>query len=105
MARDVAVKRHATAARAPTRSQKPIACMIAERLRPPVVSLERLDPAVPRHIHDLEDVGAVLEGGGHEAGAQRVPGEHLRIEARGRGVALHDLADCVIGYWPAPTAR
>jgi hypothetical protein len=52
---------------------------------------------VPRDVHDLEHVGAVLEGAGHEVGAEGVAGECPWIEACGRGVALHNLADGVVG--------
>jgi hypothetical protein len=40
-------------------SEKPIARMIAERLRPPVI--ERFDLPMPRYVHDFEHVGAIFE--------------------------------------------
>ena len=35
--------------------------MLLERLRAPVVAFERLQRPVARHVHDLEQIGAVLE--------------------------------------------
>lgn len=49
--------------------QEILSGVIAESFGAPVVSLERLDAAMPRHVHHPEDVGAVLERRGHEAGA------------------------------------
>jgi hypothetical protein len=42
-------------------SQKPLPRVVPKRLRPPVMTLERLDSPVPRHVHDLEEVGTMLE--------------------------------------------
>jgi hypothetical protein len=41
-------------------SEKPVARMIAERLGAPVITLQRLDAAMPRHVHDFEKLSAVL---------------------------------------------
>ena len=53
--------------------------MVLEGLRAAIVGLERLHLAVAGDVHHLQQVGARLEGGGNEAGAQAVAGEGLRV--------------------------
>jgi hypothetical protein len=59
--------------------------------------MQRLDAPMPRHLHHLEHIGAVLERRGDEASAQGVACENLRIVTRGGSIALHDLADGDVG--------
>ena len=64
---------------------------VVEGPGPAVVDLHGFDLPVPGDVHDLQEVGAVGERRGDEAGPQRVAGEQRGIEP-GRGRAgLHDL--------------
>jgi hypothetical protein len=52
------------------RSEQPRAGMPDEGLRIAAIGLEHFKAAVAGHIGDLDQVGAALHRGGHEAGAQ-----------------------------------
>ena len=52
--------------------------VILEAVGPEHVTAQGIDALVSRHVHHLEDRGAVLSGRGAEAGAQAVTGEGAR---------------------------
>ena len=51
-------------------SEKILSGVVAERARAPIISFERFDAAVARHVHHFEQIGAMLERAGDKARAQ-----------------------------------
>ena len=64
-------------------SLKEVTCgMIAETDTPAHISLKSVNGAMPRDLAQRPESGAALGGRGKKAGAERMPAEGGRIEAR-----------------------
>ena len=71
--------------------------IVAPQIGRPQVAERDLGGFVPGLAHQLGEPGALIAGGGGEAGAQRVPGIPLRIEAGVDRVLLDQAGDRLVG--------
>jgi hypothetical protein len=68
------------------------------------IGLEHLQTAVAGHVGDLDQVGAALHRGGHEAGAQAVAGKGCGLEPELGGGSLDDGRDVARRGWCCRTS-
>jgi len=109
MARPQGVQNNAIDMRSRRKAQSTIPIVISEQSRAGVadeglsiaaIGLEHFKAAVAGHVGDLDQVGAALHRGGHEAGAQAVTGKGRSLEPELGCGSLDDGRDVAGGEAP-----
>src|SRR4051812_19397840 len=70
--------------------------MILENLRVANVTPQRVDRAVPAHIHHLEQARSARRGRRQKPSPQAMAGEHRGVEPDPSGMSLYDSGDALI---------